>query len=217
MKPERVARAFVRLYPRDWRARYEAELLALLDDTGVSWWTTFDIARGVAREWARVTAARFIQVLTATDRKFLVFRGLMRLVVFPLLGLLVAELAWWLGTNLDGRGFSAPAGAIEFVFLARMCILLRGTIGFALPLGRVEFWTWVGIDLVAATMDRMHALGDARLPWGWHQPQDWGLFVLMTMNPIFMMSTATKSADEARTRIRESRARPSVPIKILDL
>jgi hypothetical protein len=36
----------VRLYPRVWRERYEAEFAALLEDVKPSWGTTLDILRG---------------------------------------------------------------------------------------------------------------------------------------------------------------------------
>ena len=47
-----LARAIVRLYPRAWRARYEAELLALVDESGASGRTIADLGLGAARERA---------------------------------------------------------------------------------------------------------------------------------------------------------------------
>jgi hypothetical protein len=47
-----MAHALVCLYPRAWRARYEAELLALVDDQGASPRIILDLAVGALRERA---------------------------------------------------------------------------------------------------------------------------------------------------------------------
>ncbi len=52
MHLHRLARALIRLYPRPWRARYEDEFVALLEDTGATWHVVVDIVRGVLRERA---------------------------------------------------------------------------------------------------------------------------------------------------------------------
>lgn len=46
----------MRLYPREWRDRYGAELSDLIDETGLSPRVAIDVARGAARE--RLTTAR---------------------------------------------------------------------------------------------------------------------------------------------------------------
>lgn len=53
MNPGRMTRALVRLYPSTWRDRYEAEYLALLEDTGTSPRVALNVVGGAAREWAR--------------------------------------------------------------------------------------------------------------------------------------------------------------------
>jgi hypothetical protein len=53
----RLARALVRLYPRRWRERYEAEMLALIDDTGLDARRAADLLYGAGREWASVASA----------------------------------------------------------------------------------------------------------------------------------------------------------------
>jgi hypothetical protein len=50
----RLARQLVRFYPRAWRARYEDELVAMLDAReNVGWDDVFDLSLGATREWAR--------------------------------------------------------------------------------------------------------------------------------------------------------------------
>jgi hypothetical protein len=49
--PRKIARRIVRLYPRAWRARYEDEMLALVEQSAPRWRDVGDLARGSAREW----------------------------------------------------------------------------------------------------------------------------------------------------------------------
>ncbi|HKV99381.1 MAG TPA: hypothetical protein VJN96_06145 [Vicinamibacterales bacterium] len=51
----RLARRLIRLYPRPWRARYEAEFVALLEVCDLGWREVMDVGRGAAREWLRMT------------------------------------------------------------------------------------------------------------------------------------------------------------------
>jgi len=55
------ARRLLRLYPRAWRERYEEEVLALVEQTGLTAGHAFDLARGAAREWVRLPASRVAQ------------------------------------------------------------------------------------------------------------------------------------------------------------
>jgi hypothetical protein len=48
---KRVARVVLRCHPAPWRARYEAEVAALLDDLDVSVRDVLDLAGSAAREW----------------------------------------------------------------------------------------------------------------------------------------------------------------------
>lgn len=52
MKSKRFARRLLRLYPRAWRERYEDEVLALTDETGLTTGHALDLARGALREWS---------------------------------------------------------------------------------------------------------------------------------------------------------------------
>jgi hypothetical protein len=53
MKKDRqpLAQRLVRLYPRRWRERYQIEMLALLEDTGLDWRRSANVLFGAAREW----------------------------------------------------------------------------------------------------------------------------------------------------------------------
>jgi hypothetical protein len=50
-----LAKRVVRLYPRTWRARYEEELLALLEQGHVRWRDALDLARGATWEWVQTS------------------------------------------------------------------------------------------------------------------------------------------------------------------
>jgi len=63
MRADRVARAVVRLYPRVWRARYETELLALLDDSPAGWKTVGNLAGSCLAEWTRAFSVWLLDIL----------------------------------------------------------------------------------------------------------------------------------------------------------
>jgi hypothetical protein len=56
MRSVRFARLLVGLYPRAWRARYEDEVLALVEQTGLGAARSLDLVLGAAREWRREVA-----------------------------------------------------------------------------------------------------------------------------------------------------------------
>jgi hypothetical protein len=55
---KRLARQLVRLYPRVWRARYEEELVALVDSSPVTAGVVIDLMAGAGREWVRAAIGR---------------------------------------------------------------------------------------------------------------------------------------------------------------
>ena len=57
----RVARRIVGLYPRDWRARYEQEMLGLLADRPPTLFQCLDLLRGSVSER---TSPVLVQMLT---------------------------------------------------------------------------------------------------------------------------------------------------------
>jgi hypothetical protein len=62
----RLARRLVRLYPRAWRARYEDEILALIDETGLSFALALDLLRGGLVERGRTVAGDVVTFLSQT-------------------------------------------------------------------------------------------------------------------------------------------------------
>jgi hypothetical protein len=64
---DRIALAFVRIYPRQWRERYANEMRDLLETTPPDWRTVIDLARGCASEWVRDSGpARLVGELLAS-------------------------------------------------------------------------------------------------------------------------------------------------------
>jgi hypothetical protein len=55
MRSDRFARRLLRLYPRSWRDRYGDELLALIEDSGLTWRKTANIV--AVAIWERVRSA----------------------------------------------------------------------------------------------------------------------------------------------------------------
>jgi len=52
------ARGLLRLYPRRWRERYESEVMALIEDSGLSLTDALDLVGGATREWVRLDSSR---------------------------------------------------------------------------------------------------------------------------------------------------------------
>jgi hypothetical protein len=66
MHSVRIARQLVRLYPRAWRARYEDEVLALVEQSGLAACDALDLVRGAAREWWLRPSPMFLESLFLT-------------------------------------------------------------------------------------------------------------------------------------------------------
>jgi hypothetical protein len=62
-----AARFLVRLYPRAWRARYEDEILALVDETGLSFSELLDLTRGALVEHVRAASGQLVEFLGTTS------------------------------------------------------------------------------------------------------------------------------------------------------
>ena len=62
----RLARRLLRLYPRAWRARYEGEVLALVEQSGLSSWEAIDLARGAIVEHGRSAGVALLTYLSQT-------------------------------------------------------------------------------------------------------------------------------------------------------
>jgi hypothetical protein len=57
MRNDRLARALLRLYPREWRERYGDEFLGLIDETGLTWRSVVNVAAGAVAQRARALVA----------------------------------------------------------------------------------------------------------------------------------------------------------------
>jgi len=135
MSSSRWARALLRLYPRAWRARYEDEVLGLLDDDPADFRTLVDLARGLGRErmvalleWrpgeaARLTAASFGEMASLLG-------------IGALLSLLAVPTAAWAGAHGAHSGPAWLAVLVVFPFAAPLRWLVAST---ALNGGR---WRW---------------------------------------------------------------------------
>ena len=115
VKP-RLARCLVRLYPRVWRERYEAEFLALLEAReDVGWMDALDIMRAVAREWGR----SLIRELTAPpDGDLTSLKRQARLHGWALLAaaVLIDLAAFGTASILESWGWRSPAyGGVFYV------------------------------------------------------------------------------------------------------
>jgi len=155
MPSETLARRLVRLYPRRWRERYETEMLALIDDTGLDARRSFDVAWGAGREWVR----------TVVEAPSPVAVWIVWMLVFPaalacgiaFLGTLVAQ---WLTIHVptpaivwleDGHKVVAPpqlpgrlaafGPILQFVVIARV-VAARGFFQGGWKVGRAEAVLW---------------------------------------------------------------------------
>ncbi len=119
-RARRVARRLLNLYPRPWRARYQREMRALLDEMPVGWGQVTNLAGTCVREWlsprafgwpARAASGR---ILTRRNLTFVAFayllNGLSRIVAALLLDRGVTatddlqdDLAYWIMFPILGR------------------------------------------------------------------------------------------------------------------
>jgi hypothetical protein len=75
----RVARRLVCLYPRAWRERYEAEMLALIEESGLGWARAVDLVVAAGREHVR---ARLGWPAEGTLTHFLMLAGSLGVTIF---------------------------------------------------------------------------------------------------------------------------------------
>lgn len=100
----RLARRLLRLYPRAWRTRYEGEVLALVEQSGLSSWEAIDLARGAIVEHGRSAGVAVLTYLSQTRLERMTARsGLARFGPLP-----TGALAMALATAL--QVFSATIG-----------------------------------------------------------------------------------------------------------
>jgi hypothetical protein len=88
----RFAARLTRLYPRRWRARYEEEMLALLEQTGLGVFRALDLMQGALFEWTYEAA-----LLSKTRFRF---RFLLPLAVTGVIAALGLVAASWLTSHV---------------------------------------------------------------------------------------------------------------------
>jgi hypothetical protein len=115
----RAARRLLRCYPHPWRARYEDEVLDLLDDASVRWRDVVDLSRGLLTE-------RALALFEPGERPLKTSFALSALQL-ALIGVLALVAAG------AGTGLRQLTGPLSFSFLA------LGTV--VVFLGGMAFWT----------------------------------------------------------------------------
>jgi hypothetical protein len=116
---QRIARRLVGLYPRAWRARYEQELLALIEETPITFGVVVDLLAGAARQrmWTIISV---IDAPPVSDG-----RELVRDWIAPLSATLLLWLSGrLLGAGLVSLGFRTPVPYLS----AASCVLLSSRV-----------------------------------------------------------------------------------------
>lgn len=136
MSPRRLAlaRFLIRRYPRRWRERYADEMLAMIDDAGVTPLGLLDLARGAAGEQAREGVAFFLGGWA--QRLESKYFGARRLLIW-----FGGAVVLWLGGEGLGHRLAANGAALpQFFRLASFLSILAG-IGRVAWLRSAIFWT----------------------------------------------------------------------------
>jgi hypothetical protein len=163
-------RRLVRLYPRAWRERYGEEFSALLEQSDVTWRVRFDVLSGATREWVRAVVHPGRQ---GSPTAALLIRGFGRLAAVALLSVLLAQAVWPAARWVDAH---VPwVTSIGYGSLLGMFIVARGFVAFWLVMSRAgrtraaigvpEFVVWTGFAFFCASLDVVHDLQVARLPF----------------------------------------------------
>jgi hypothetical protein len=184
----RLVYFLVRLYPLDWRERYQFEFLGLFEDAEPSWSDVADVARAAARERAR---ALFARVPGSSDPRLraLALRNLRHIGLMMLAGVGIAVIAellsrvsyrqirqgsWWfmfiqLGllvrmtvANLSRSHLSIRPGD----FGERVDSVTNGIGRYLRSVGRVEFCVWLAAILIGSVAQRLDRSGDQSFVFG---------------------------------------------------
>jgi hypothetical protein len=224
MRPETL----IRLYPRAWRERYGAELLALLEATPMTSGVRADLLRGAAREWVE-------QVVrpgdTACPYPLLLVRQVVRLAGLTALSWCLVLAAWPLAEWLHVNGFVMPGNARGL--LLGMLVSARGSLALFVGMqrghsvwavGRGEFVIWVGVAFVGAVAHILDPLELRQLPWnrGMNSALEQSDLVLYVFNWLAMTVLGSRGAarDAQLAEAWRSRKRamkvPSSPLGLRD-
>jgi hypothetical protein len=127
MPSDRIARALLRLYPREWRARYGDEFLALIADSGLSWREGADVIAAATVERLRAAVGVIRSQLDPTEaqsyvpessfadslREAALFGSLVCLTVavFAVFGVPLPRWTWWVFVLPPGGGLHVAPSA----------------------------------------------------------------------------------------------------------
>jgi hypothetical protein len=208
----RIARSLVRMYPPEWRARYEGEVLALLEEIPPTTRDLFDLARGVVREWTRKPVLRRMSTseLSEINR-----RHGQRMKTLFVLGFAIASVGWLVASWLYDEGYRlASSPSFKTTFIA--ALVLRGLPLFILsfwqryprPLAvtRVEFAAWIPAIFGYHVLNRLEPLS---LPSTSATPFFW--FAVNGASTMIYLGVCSSAAIADRRRERDIRRVQPVP------
>jgi hypothetical protein len=114
---------FLRLYPRAWRARYQSEIVDLIECEDFAWAEVLDLARGAVREQARTLR---VAILGDDERLTRGLSGVTELAMFWVLGGVLAVAALPVAFWLDAHGWHPASGLASWAIFAGLLPNLRG-------------------------------------------------------------------------------------------
>jgi len=208
----------LRLYPRRWRARYEDEVLALVDDTGLDARRALDLSIAAGREWMRLIVGA-----SATSGAGMVLRA----ILLPLIaGVVIAALGTMSGhwlTRLPtpatvwiegGQKVVAPphlpgllaggATLLQFAVLGRTA-LARGFFPGGVKVSFAELGLWLVALFVASSFQQWFdmVLWDQTGVEPWSLWEIWSRSAVMIWNSTMFLYFSTRAFYDHVGRQRE--------------
>lgn len=148
----RVARWLIRCYPARWRARYADEVLALIDDAGMSMFGLVDLARGALGERAREACSRVAGTPSAST--VLIWRQVGFVGGWIACGLVLHSAATAAGSGLADLGVSVPVSwgpALRLLVAAAEVRIFIGVV-FRLRSAQTGVWPLEGVGHAEAAL-----------------------------------------------------------------
>jgi hypothetical protein len=224
-----LAHVLVRLYPRAWRARYQAEMLALIDDSGLGWGRAVDLVIAAGREHLRTrlgwpsegTLTHFLMLIgglgvtifgiasIGTGLAMLLthvptpprtwIEGGRRLVAVPLWPSRLAFFAIVVNLASTGRAFIA-------IRAGRDAARMGNRLSARWRVSRRELLIWIGLAAIGAPFwqwsQRVNNLGTGVPLWPW--VRIWLLSASMISTTVLLLYTQSidvwNGAERARAR-----------------
>lgn len=219
-----LARLFVHLYPRAWRARYEDELVALLearDDIG--WRDAIDIVWAATRQWGSWIAALPTRE-PANDLKSLSRQARAEWCVLIVVVLLLDLLTRAAAAGLDRIAHPHLPGFAGLCFLlsAAMfrCLWVRWwPVGPETVIGARELGWWCVVVCLGATLARLDPGLSARAtdPWLLRLSTAPTQLVWTTLLTLMQSTAAARARTDRRDELLALRRRNGVPSRPLGL